>query len=509
MAKKYDRVTTGTSRVREFLDGKRFKSGKGWTESVNKYLLKTLELDGRNKEGATLINIESRPSGNIIKIDYLPEVSKENIEKIQKGLVDQYGLVEGPFKEKSYTVLRIGTEDAERNVKDIRFETINPSTGGNVIPTDIQEKATTIVFNQALKKSITFNSEDDIKNHPETRRLLLACFGSAWEHRLDDWTWTFFQQQKEFLKEYSKSKWAPFEYHGNDLVHFFQDEIQQVARDLDPFVPAGKYTTWNPADIFAAYDMPAIKNKIESEIKRKEPITQTLVELNNILVGLMESNKLVGISLKKVKYGNNAEIHLHNVESSKILKFEKLEKYVMSDIKFSLKNIFVGDKVLCTVKLGAGDDYTINITRTKGGTLSFNTAIKRTPAAQGGQAPIDMVVALLDGGDRFSKEKDNYRMIHLTKDKSMKDKYETMYNFVSQRHFRLAPKFNTWARDIVYLFATDERVAKAKMMMLCFFYDAIRYSEKQKDKAEFWTDLLYLGMKVSAKGKFAPHAKIS
>ena len=273
MAKKYDRVTTGTSRIREFLDGKRFK--QSWEQSKDKYLLKTLKLDGRNKEGATLINIESRPSGNIVKIDYLPEVGDKNISAIQKGLADQYGLVEGPFKEKSYTVLRIGTEDAERNVKDIRFETINPSTGGNVIPTDIQEKATTIVFNQALKKSITFNSEDDIKNHPETRRLLLACFGSAWEHRLDDWTWTFFQQQKEFLKEYSKSQWAPFEYHGNDLVHFFSDEIQQVARDLDPFIPAGKYTTWNPADIFAAYDMPAIKTKIESEIKRKEPITQT------------------------------------------------------------------------------------------------------------------------------------------------------------------------------------------------------------------------------------------
>ena len=505
MAKKYDRVTTGTSRIREFLDGKRFK--QSWEQSKDKYLLKTLKLDGRNKEGATLINIESRPSGNIVKIDYLPEVGDKNISAIQKGLADQYGLVEGPFKEKSYTVLRIGTEDAERNVKDIRFETINPSTGGNVIPTDIQEKATTIVFNQALKKSITFNSEDDIKNHPETRRLLLACFGSAWEHRLDDWTWTFYQQQKEFLKEYSKSQWAPFEYHGNDLVHFFSDEIQQVARDLDPFIPAGKYTTWNPADIFAAYDMPAIKTKIENEIKRKEPITQTLVELNNILVGLMESKKLVGISLKKVKYGNNAEIHLHNVESSKILKFEKLEKYVMSDIKFSLKNIFVGDKVLCTVKLGTGDDYTINITRTKGGTLSFNTAIKRTPAAQGGQAPIDMVVALLDGGKKFSKEKEKYPMKDLTHNRN--SEYETMYNFVSKKHFPFAPKFKTWVKDIVYLYATDERVAKAKLMMLSFFYDAIIYSEKQKDKAEFWTDLLYLGMKVSAKGKFAPHAKIS
>ena len=129
-----------------------------------------------------------------------------------------------------------------------------------------------------------------------------------------------FSTTKRIFKKYSDPKWALFEYHKQDLVHFFSNEIQQVARDLDPFVPAGKYTTWNPADIFAAYDMPAIKRKIEGEIKRKEPVTQTLVELNNILVGLMEDNKLVGLSLKKVQQGNNAEIHLHNVEKSEILK---------------------------------------------------------------------------------------------------------------------------------------------------------------------------------------------
>ena len=494
---KFDRVTTGTKRVIDSLDVLMKKSD--------------IKLSGKNSQGQDLIQVTSteKGKGNIIKIDYLPEVKDAKLKKLWEGLAKQYGHVDGPKKEKNYMVVRIGTEDAERNIKDIRFQQISPASGGNVIPTDIQEKATTIVFNQALSKSVQFKSEEDIKNHPATRKLLLECFGNTWSHRLDDWTWTFYQQQKEFLKEYGKTKWAPFEYHKQDLVHFFQDEIQQVARDLDPFVPAGKYTTWNPADIFAAYDMPAIKRKIEEEIKRKEPITQTLVELNNILVGLMEKKKLVGISLKKVKHGNNAEIHLHNVESSKILKFEKLEKYVMKDIKFSVKNIFVGDKVLCTIKLGSGDDYSINITRTSGGTLSFNTAIKRTPAAQGGQAPIDMVVALLNGGDKFSKDKNAYRMRDLTTNKTKKAEYEKMYNFVSEKHFKLAPKFNTWAKDIVYLFATDERVAQAKMAMLSFFYDAIKYSEKQKDKAEFWTDLLYLGMKVSAKGEFAPHAKIS
>ena len=493
---KFDRVTTGTSRV------------VGSLESLLK--APGIKLDGKNKENQDLIQVTTteKAKGNIVKVDYLPEVKDAKLKKIWEGLAKQYGLVEGPKKEKNYMVVRIGTLDAERNVKDIRFQQIAPASGGNVIPTEIQEKATTIIFNQALRKNVAFNKEEDIKNHPETRKLLLECFGKNWDHRLDDWTWTFFQQQKQFLKEYKGTKWGPFEYHKQDLVHFFSTEIQQVARDLDPFVPAGKYTTWNPADIFAAYDMPAIKKKIEEEIKRKEPITQTLVELNNILVGLMEKKKLVGISLKKVKHGNKAEIHLHNVESSQILKFDKLEKYVMKDIKFSLKNIFVGDKVLCTIKLGGGDDYTINITRTSGGTLSFNTAIKRTPAAQGGQAPIDMVVALLDGGKRFSPKKDSYPLngkIFATK----KNDYKDMYEFVSKKYFTLAPSFNTWVKDIVYLYAVDDRVARCKLMVLSFFFDAIKYSEKQKDKAEFWTDLLYLGMKVSPKGHFAPHAKIS
>ena len=41
-------------------------------------------------------------------------------------------------------------------------------------------------------------------------------------------------------------------------------------------------------------------------------------------------------------------------------------------------------------------------------------------------------------------------------------------------------------------------------MQLHFFYDAI---DNYGRDVEFWTDLLYLGMKVGK--RFAPHAKIS
>ena len=49
-----------------------------------------------------------------------------------------------------------------------------------------------------------------------------------------------------------------------------------------------------------------------------------------------------------------------------------------------------------------------------------------------------------------------------------------------------------------------EFIAQTKLMMLHFFHDALKNYAKD---AEFWTDLLYLGMKVGK--RFAPHAKIS
>ena len=46
----------------------------------------------------------------------------------------------------------------------------------------------------------------------------------------------------------------------------------------------------------------------------------------------------------------------------------------------------------------------------------------------------------------------------------------------------------------------------AKLGLLNFWYDALRNHDKDP---EFWTDLLYFGLKITAKGDFGPHAKIS
>ena len=503
----YDRVGTTTTRVYDHLAFliKRARFDKE-NPPLNYSDDKTSFTYGKGTKGDTLITVSAKERGRIIRVDYFPEIKDAQIKKLWEDLGKKYGLVSSN-KKGSYQEVFIGTPEdvAERNQKEVRFEKLSNEPSGTVIPTDIQEKGTTIVFNRALKKNVKFNKESDIMDDPTTRKQLQDCFGAKWAHRLDNWTWTYFQQQKEFLKKYSDPKWAPFEYHKQDLVHFFSDEIQQVARDLDPFVPAGKYTVWNPADIFAAYDMPAIKRKIEGEIKRKEPVTQTLVELNNILVGLMEDNKLVGLSLKKVQQGNNAEIHLHNVESSSILKMEKLEKYTMANVKLEYDNLWASDAVNNMIKFGSGVEYKVNISRTSGGTLTFNTFIKRTPAAQGGQAPIDMVKELIKAQNftnRFSDyPQDEKALVAEGK------KYKQMYNYITKG--KKAPSYDDFELRIGELYDKDNRVAVAKLMQVKFWYDALKYNENQSDKAELWTDILYLGMKVSAKGKFAPHAKIS
>ena len=60
------------------------------------------------------------------------------------------------------------------------------------------------------------------------------------------------------------------------------------------------------------------------------------------------------------------------------------------------------------------------------------------------------------------------------------------------------------------LYVEDVRDAKVMLMQLTFWYDAItKFGKDNKKSAEFWTDMLYFGMKVTMKGQFAPHAKIS
>jgi hypothetical protein len=389
------------------------------------------------------------------------------------------------------------------------------SKGKGVIPTRIQEEGSTIVFNRALRDNKVFTAGKDDKilvngktiENDDVYKTLLKLFGPKWQPRLDEWIWTYYQQQKEMLKEYSGRQWDEFRYDNQSFVKFFEKHMKNLRRDHDPKVAAGRYETWNPSDVWAVRGMNNVKDKIKTSITPKH---QHLLELNGLLIELMESEELVGISLKKVNVGSAAQMHLHNVDTSGVLKslnaYSKLERYGMNDIKFEYNNIWEGDAVTTTVKIGPTNEYKINITRS-GNNLSFNTAIKRTPAAQGGQAPVDMVLKMLKGKE-FKKSHTSYPQ---TPEKLVEEsaKYEKMYKFVTKK-VNGAPTYNEFQLSLDEIYKKKKKNAVAKLMHLAFWYDALtNYSSNDAKSAEFWTDLLYTGMKVTAKGEFAPHAKIS
>ena len=395
----------------------------------------------------------------------------------------------------------------------IRFMPQKSSGGGRQqVPTPVQEEGTTVIFNRALRDNVNFPTKESIKEDEDTWNQLLKVF-KGWEHRLPLWTHTYWQQQKQFLKKYQGAEWDVFVYDGDDFVTFFRKNLPRITRDPETNKPVGDYTTWNPSDIYAAKNLKEIQKNIKDKIPT-EP--QHLAQLNNYLADLMTKKELVGISLKMIHKEDKAHIKLLN-DTDDHYTLTEVTKFKFKDIEYKLDNIFAfktdsggKDVQSTTVTFGqAKGRYEINIKRA-GDNIIWGTSIKATPAAQGGNAPVGMVLyhigtgydnkasAMPKDGAVFNKES--------VKFKKMWDNIKGKMNN--------PPKWEDFQDKIIVLYAKDDRSAKVKLLQLNFWSDALKALNTKKDdgknsKAEWWKDLLYLGLKVGEKGMFAPHAKIS
>ena len=393
----------------------------------------------------------------------------------------------------------------------VRFMPQKSSGGRQQVPTPVQEEGSTVIFNRALRDNVKFTTKESIKEDEDTWNELLKVF-KGWEHRLPLWTHTYWQQQKQFLKKYQGAEWDVFVYEGNDFVSFFRENLPRITRDPETGAKVGDYTTWNPSDIYAARDLAGIQKKIKDKIPT-EP--QHLAQLNNYLASLMNDKQLVGISLKMINKEDPAHIKLLNDNDHYTL--TEVTKFKFKDIEYKLDNIFAfktdsggKDVQSTTVTFGqAKGRYEINIKRA-GDNIIWGTSIKATPAAQGGNAPVGMVLKHLGTGY------DN-KASAMPKDGAVFNKesvkFKKMWDNIKGK-MNNPPKWEDFQDKIIVLYAKDDRSAKVKLLQLNFWSDALKALNKKKDdgkdsKAEWWKDLLYLGLKVGKQGQFAPHAKIS
>jgi len=406
--------------------------------------------------------------------------------------------------------IRIIPDDIYINFKK-RSKTKKTSSGKKV-PTAIQEAGSAFVMEQVLKNNAKFETPISIKQDQKTYKGLEKIFGSH-KDKLDDWIHSYYEHQSAFFKEFQPSQWSIFEHGGEDFMTFIKKQAKNVKEKTvsGNFKDVGKYETWNPSDIWAVKDKDKVKKEIDDAIDDRG---QTLDELNNVLLNLMNSTptKLIGLSLKKIDPSETASFAYVNKDPKRV-EFAKVEKTEMSDIKIEIKTEKTQDGMSQGAYVLFGK-YTINIIRTPGENkftnLKFESVIKGS-GGRGGAAPVELVADLLKSKSpgyniSFVNKHQEYPQTSEDFYDDSRD-YEKMYNSLRQ-YITGTSGYIEFRNRIIEMFDSDREknrlVAQSKLMQLHFFSDALA---KNSNSPEFWTDLLYLSLKVGK--RFAPHGKLA
>ncbi|MBM5788018.1 MAG: hypothetical protein FJ375_04795 [Pelagibacterales bacterium] len=270
----------------------------------------------------------------------------------------------------------------------------------------------------------------------------------------------------------------------------------------------GKYTTWNPSDIWAVNNKSMVTKKINDAIQKDGQ--QTLTELNNVLLNLMKDNMLIGLSLKKINENEKAKFMYVN-KDPKSIEFADVEQVKSSDVKIEIRTEENKDGMNQGGYVLFGQ-YRVNIIRTPGEgftNLKFESVVKGS-GGRGGAAPVGLVESLLNKRVARSTFVNKHQEYPKTADEFKNDKrnYEAMYKSLSSQIVG-TNNYKEFEDRILKMYESNKSksmsIAQSKLMQLHFFSDVMT---KIKGKPEeLWTDLLYLSLKVGK--RFAPHGKLA
>ena len=376
------------------------------------------------------------------------------------------------------------------------------------VPTAIQEAGSAFILTQVLKNNKKFASAADIMNDNDTKKGLEKIFKAPYDKSVNEWIHSYFEHQKAFFKKFQPAQWDVFEHGGQDLMEFVKEQCQIVKEVTasGKLKDVGKYETWNPSDIWAVKDKSQVKKQIDDAIQKDG--TATLKELNNVLLNLMKDNKLIGLSLKKIDPKEKANFVYVNKDPKKI-EFAQVEEVKMSDITIEIKTEETVDGMSQGGYVLFGK-YTINVIRTPGSgfsNLKYESVIKGS-GGRGGAAPVDLVATMLKNKIPTHTYVNRHQDYPETADDFKNDKrnYERMYDSL-KTNINGTKNYAEFRSRILKMYRSDNSksraVAQSKLMQLHFFSDVL----SNKKDAEFWTDLLYLSLKVGK--RFAPHGKLA
>ena len=520
-----------TADIETYLEG----LGKKDSSKKKIYFERVLFSIKTTKKDGVKIVLDSPDTEPVLK-NFKTKMIKTLMDKWKGGTLTKVTApVKGINKGIKSPVIRLKYSDNGNGTKYIDFDVKEYPVGGGksgAVKPAISEPATMMVLNAALEsKGKIFKTEEDIFVDDVYKDLEDLFAKGKVDHKLDSWIYTFLTQNKLFFKHYGRTTWAPFKHNKyknqRDMQVFFSEHLQTLS--VAPGVTVGRtYEQWNPADLWAVKR--SEQSTLEDEITEatKNPNPESLMKLNLHIVKLLEKKELVGISLKKIESGGTYKIF--NVDSSKLLtnlkSWKALETFTMKDIRFELRNIFANFKgrggegtIAATNYIYFGEKFKVDVTRTTTGSLVFNSQILNEKGAQGGQSPIQpLLERLRHGGSNvtFNNKIGDYpkngdEFAEIAEDpKSPKYKlYNKWFNLTSKHSkndYKDVKKFADYLNNVQEAYDSRPKEGIAKLALLHFWYDALNNFDKDP---EFWTDMLYFGLKIITKGQFGPHIKIS
>ena len=518
-----------TADIESYLEG----LGKKDSSKKKIYFQRVLFGIETTKTGGVKIVLDSPDTEPVLK-NFKGKMIQTLMGKFKNGTLTKVTEpVKGINKGLKSPVIRLKYTDNGKGTRYIDFDVREyPEKGkSGTLPEDISEPATRLILNAALAtKGKIFKTPEDIFVH-DVYKDLEKLYGKEWGHKLDSWIYTFLKQNKIFFQHYGRTTWAKFKHKDykdeRDMQVFFTKHLETLT--TAPGVKVGRnYEQWNPADLWAVKRTEQKTLEDEITAATKNPNADNLMKLNTHIIRLLEKKELVGISLKKIDPPGGS-YKIYNVDSSKYLtnlkSWKALDTFEMNDIHFELRNVFgnfpgKGNKgIAATTYIRYGSKFKVDVTRTGVGNLIFNANIVGESAAQAGQSPIQALLKRLKHNKSdvtFNNKKGDYpqnadEFAEIAENPKSKQYrlYNKWFNSTikhSKNDYKVVKKFADYLNNVQEAYDSRPKEGIAKLALLHFWYDALNNHDKDP---VFWTDILYFGMKVTAKGDFGPHIKIS
>ena len=373
--------------------------------------------------------------------------------------------------------------------------------------TEMQEKTSAWIFDQALNYNKKYKSPDDILNDDKFKKAIIGTptKKGLYPFVTKEWIDSFYKQQKSFLDEFSDAKFKEFSVKGG-----FMDFVSKLVNQK---YGISKKDAWDPADVWCVQNETQVIKLIKDAVQNSDEIEMLNTQLRTLFI----ERKVVGISLKLVdKRVPKARYQEVNIEEGVLFTSGKHPSFTITDMRcdFVLRNdntfkaanatiLFLVKYTKETVK------YTLTV-RTSGRTYRPGNLIfefqEPGGSAQIGKAPVELVyeAAKRNKMDFINKWQD----YPSTAPEFVKEEkqYKDMFNVVNKKVTTGLTNDKEFSENILKQIIDPENygTTNSKLMQIKFLYEITKLSEKKTEK--FITDLFFLAEK---RGKgFGPFGKL-